>query len=80
MFTDIKEQLIVYGVLSLEYNGQPAHEHDGICVSVLLYLPSKDSSVLKTGKKYEWMPITDKTIETKIMDRLQPNCNVHYSC
>jgi hypothetical protein len=62
---------VVHGILSLEFDGRPAHLHDGFCVTVLLSLTTGALSA-ETSANFSWKDVEDSVMSV-LQQLMQPN-------
>ena len=56
------QQVFIAGVLSLEHDGRPARENDGLCISLLLCTRDiEQAPEIKDSKQYQWLEVNKET-------------------
>lgn len=61
----------IHGILSVEYNGKPAKEHDGMCMTILITLTNKDGKIpdIANADGYEWHVLTNEELARAVTSR-----------
>ncbi len=61
----------VHGVLSVEYDGKPAKDHDGICITVLITVVNKDGKAPDADDKenFDWQPLSSEDLSKAVLER-----------
>ena len=70
------------GVLSVEFNGAPAHEHDGVCLTLLVELClscAAASHLFKLKSKLQWFQVSDQQ-KQQLQKRIAELGSVHMAC
>jgi hypothetical protein len=70
IFGSIDLHPTVHGILSVEYDGRPAHVHDGFCTTLLLSMNSYESPIEPAS--YSWEDIDDN-VGSVLQYLMQPN-------
>ena len=69
VLTSSSTDYTINGILSVEYNGQPQHVHDGLCVTLLVSICSNDMYVARNG--YVWKAV-DAHLKDTLNQLLEP--------
>lgn len=64
-----------HGVLSMEHSGKPMHEHDGLCLTILVSVKSALEDVHLADDAYTWLELSDG-VGNAILDRVAKNMTV----
>ncbi len=61
----------IHGILSVEYNGKPAKEHDGMCLTILVTLTNNDGQVpeIENKEDYDWHRLSGEELAKGVADR-----------
>ena len=61
----------IHGILSVEYNGIPASEHDGICITILVSVTNKEGNIPEVDNKegYDWHRLSNEELSKAVIDR-----------
>ena len=61
----------IHGILSVEYNGNPPKEHDGVCITILVSITNKDGKLPEIDNKedYDWHALSNKELSKAVTER-----------
>ena len=68
----------VSGVLTVEHCATPSHKHEGICLSFLVTIRTKDNKSVQVNneEKYEWHTITDAGLRSALTEKMEKDMAV----
>lgn len=71
---------VIFGVLGVEYDGRPAGDHDGFCLSLLITVSLKDGNRPEAGKSddFEWFTIVDPKLQDILKHKMQPGMTIPF--
>jgi len=48
----------ILGVVSVEHDGRPARQNDGLCLTILVTLDGAAEVEIASDKQYQWLKVT----------------------
>ena len=61
----------IHGILSVEYNGIPTKEHDGICITILVSVTNNEGKIPEVDNKegYDWYLVSNEELSKAVSGR-----------